>query len=174
MEGAVIRGVVLAWALALVVGACSGVVGNQTGAIETRAAPSTAPADEAIVIELLLTIADSEGADIVATGEVLEGSTLGDEPFCIGGTAEDRHANEDPLMEPHGLLARTITCPDGTVRIAFTPDMVPMGETQGGSWTIVSGTGALEGLSGTGELRNVPDTDPDRPAHETLTGTVTR
>ena len=77
-------------------------------------------------------------------------------------------------MEPYGPLARTITCPDGTMRIGFTPELVPLAETQGGSWTIVSGTGAFAGLHGSGELENVPDPDPDLPARETLTGNVTR
>ena len=77
-------------------------------------------------------------------------------------------------MEPHGLSARTVTCPDGTVRVAFTPEMVPFGEPQPGTWTIVSGTGAFEGLRGSGEMENVPGPDPDAPTDETLTGAVTR
>jgi hypothetical protein len=68
---------------------------------------------------------------------------------------------------------RTITCPDGTVRVGFTPEVVPQGQTQTGSWTIVSGTGAFEGLGGSGEMEVVNDPD-DSLARETLTGTVTR
>ncbi len=87
--------------------------------------PSVATSDpggEPIVIKTSVVIAPVEGADIPASGVVLEGSTLGNEPFCVGGTIEDRHANEDPAMEPYGLLARTISCPDGTVKVAFTPE----------------------------------------------------
>lgn len=158
--------------LALIVGACA------TGQGESGAAPTTASTagsrGEPIVIRLRLVIADAEGAEIVATGEVLEGSTVGATRFCVGGTTEDRHASEDPAMEPYGLLDRTITCPDGTVRVGFTPEVVPLGETQGGSWTIVSGTGRYEGLRGGGEMVNEPGPDREAPAHETLAGTATR
>ena len=158
--------------LALILAACGGGQGESAAAATTAA--STTPIGEPIFIRLRVAIADEAGADIVATGEILEGSTLSEEAFCVGGTTEDRHANEDPAMEPHGLLARTITCPDGTIRLAFTPEMVPLGETQPGSWVIVSGTGVFEGLEGSGEMENVPDPDPEAPTHETLTGTVSR
>jgi hypothetical protein len=49
----------------------------------------------------------------------------------------------------------------------------PQDLTQTGSWTIVSGTGAFEGLRGSGEMEVVNDPDDDSLAHETLTGTVT-
>jgi hypothetical protein len=61
-------------------------------------------------------IAAASGAETIATGEVLEGSTLGGSPFCVGGTILDTHGSPDPAEEPHGLIDRTITCPDGTVR----------------------------------------------------------
>ena len=73
------------------------------------------------------------------------------------------------------MLARTITCPDGTVRVAFTPEVTPgqpQGLTQAGSWTIVSGTGVFEGLRGNGKMETTYDTVDDSLAHETLTGTV--
>jgi hypothetical protein len=60
------------------------------------------------------------------------------------------------------------------VRVGFTPEVVPQGQTQTGSWSIVSGTGAFEGLGGSGEMEVVNDPDDDSPARETLTGTVTR
>ena len=163
------RAVVLPTILSLVVGACS------SGAAGTGEVSATAPRGEPIVIRLRLVIADTSGAEIVSTGEVLEGSTLGDEPFCVGGTTEDRHADEDPAMEPHGLLARTFICPDGTVRMGFTPEVgQAQGLTQGGEWTIVSGTGAFGTLRGSGDMAVTSDPDPDLPTHETLTGTATR
>ena len=110
----------------------------------------------------------------IATGEVLEGSTLGGSPFCAGGTILDSHASGDPAVEPHGLIDRTVTCPDGSVRMGFTPEVVPQGQTQTGSWTIVSGTGAFEDLRGSGEMEVVKDPDDDSLDLETLTGTVTR
>ena len=51
---------------------------------------------------------------------------------------------------------------------------VPQELTQTGSWTIVSGTGAFEGLRGSGKMEIVYDPDPDARARETYTGTVTR
>jgi hypothetical protein len=42
-----------------------------------------------------------------------------------------------------------------------------------GSWTIVSGTGAFEGLRGRGEMETVYGPDEASPVRETLTGTVT-
>ncbi len=71
-------------------------------------------------------------------------------------------------------MDRTITCPDGTVRIGFTPDD-PQGPTQTGSWRIVSGTGAFEGLRGSGEMEvSFDPEDSSVPAREVLSGTVTR
>ena len=68
-----------------------------------------------------MSIAPTSGAEVVATGEVLEGSTLGGSAFCVGGTILDTHADLDPDVEPYGLLARNITCPDGNVKMGFTP-----------------------------------------------------
>ncbi|HEV8211267.1 MAG TPA: hypothetical protein VGP77_14145 [Vicinamibacterales bacterium] len=51
---------------------------------------------------------------------------------------------------------------------------VVLGPTGKGSWTIVSGTGAFEGLRGSGEMKIVYDPDPHAAARGTYTGTVTR
>ena len=59
----------------------------------------------------------------------------------------------------------------------ITPEVaqgMPQDLTQTGSWTIVSGTGAFEGLRGSGEMEVVYDPDPNEPARGTYTGTVTR
>jgi hypothetical protein len=121
------------------------------------------------VIRTSLTIAATAGAERIATGEVLHGSTLGSSPFCAGGTILDSHASADPAVAKLGLVDRAITCPDGTVRMVFTPE-----PPQGGSWTIVSGTGPFEGLRGSGEFDVTYDPDDDASARETFTGTVTR
>jgi hypothetical protein len=55
-----------------------------------------------------------------------------------------------------------------------TLEVEPQGQTQTGSWTIVSGTGAFEGLRGSGEMEVVYGPDEDSPARETLTGAATR
>jgi hypothetical protein len=161
---------VLASLIAVAVGACGPADGSPAAA--TAAASTVAASGEPIVILTRVEVAASEGAAIPATGEVLEGSSLGDAPFCVGGTFEDRHASEDPTMEPYGLLARTITCADGTVSMGFTPGGAP-GLPEIGSWTIVSGTGPYDGLAGAGTMETVYD-DPSNTSvgHETLTGVI--
>ena len=161
------RAVVLVLASVLSMGACGG---DEDDAADTSAASTTAPRGEPIVIQTSVTIAAEEGAEPIATGEVLEGSTLGGSPFCVGGTILDSHGSPDPEVL---LIARTITCPDGRVRLNLMPEVTP-GLSQTGSWTIVSGTGAFQGLRGSGELENVSDADDESLARETLTGTVTR
>jgi hypothetical protein len=165
------RAVVLVLMGVLFLGACGGAQGD---AADSRVSPTTEQLGEQIVIRTRMVIAAEEGAEPIATGEVLEGSTLGGSPFCAGGTILDSHASGDPAVEPYGLIDRTITCPDGTVRVGFTPEVVPRGQTQTGSWTIVSGTGAFENLRGSGEMEVVKDPDDDSLDLETLTGTVTR
>ena len=161
--------VVLGGVLSL--GACGG---DEKEAANTSAASTTAPRGEPIVIRAKLIIGE-EGSEPIATGTILAGTTLGGTPFCAGGTILDSHASLDPAMEAY-LIDRKITCPDGTVRIGFTPEVgaEPQGQTQKGSWTIVSGTGAFEGLRGSGTSEAVYGSTPDSPVRETLTGTVTR
>jgi hypothetical protein len=125
------------------------------------------------VVRTKVVIADAPGAEPIATGEILGGSTRGGSPFCAGGTILDSHGSPDPAVEPYGLVDRTITCSDGTVRVGFTPEE-PQGLTQTGSWTLVSGTGAFQGLRGSGEMEVVYDPADDSLARETFTGTVTR
>lgn len=165
MRGAVVLGLVGV----LFLGACGG---DEDGAADTRAASTTAPSGEPIVIRTEVVIAAEEGAETIATGEVLDGSTLGDSTFCVGGTIRDSHGSTDPEVF---LIARTVTCPNGTVRVDLRPDVDgPPGETQTGSWTIVGGTGEFDGLGGSGKLKVVYGPDDTSPARETLTGTVTR
>jgi hypothetical protein len=152
----------------LLLGACGG---DEDDAADTSAASATAPRGEPIVIQTRVVIAAAERAEVIATGEVLEGSTLGGSAFCADGTILDSHGSPDPEVL---LIARTITCPDGRVRMDLEPEVVPQGQTQTGSWTIVGGTGAFEGLRGNGEMEVAYGPDEDSPARETLTGTVTR
>ena len=162
------RAVVLVLGGVLLLGACGD---GENGAAGTNAASTTDSAGEPIVIRTSVVGAATPGAEPIATGEVLEGSTLGDSPFCVGGTILDTHGSPDPEVL---LIARTITCPDGSVRMDLEPEVVPQGQTQTGSWTIVGGTGAFEGLRGSGEMEVAYGPDDDSPARETLTGTVTR
>jgi hypothetical protein len=153
----------------LLVGACGGSGDN---APHTRATPTDQRDNEPVLVRDRLTIAATPGAEPIATGKILEGSTLGGSPFCVGGAIRDSHASSDPAMKRY-LIDRTITCPDGTVRVGFRPD-APHGLTQTGTWTIVSGTGAFEGLRGSGKMKVKYDPEDDALARETLTGTVTR
>ena len=152
------RAVVLAVLGVLLVGACGGGEDGEQVEIRTSVVGAATP-----------------GAEPIATGEVLEGSTLGGSPFCVGGTILDSHGSTDPEV---ALIARTITCPDGKVRMDLRPEvsqeMSSQDLTQTGSWKIVSGTGAYEGLRGSGEMEIVYDPDPKQPARGTYTGTVTR
>jgi hypothetical protein len=149
----------------LLVGACRG---GEDGASETSVQ------SEQVELRTSVIGAATERTEPIATGEVLEGSTLGGSPFCVGGTILDSHGSPDPEV---ALISRRITCPDGRVRMDTAPEVsqgMPQGLTQTGSWTIVSGTGAFEGLRGSGEMRVVYDPDPNAPARGTYTGTVTR
>jgi hypothetical protein len=160
-------------------GACGGdEKGAETTSADgasTSAASTTAPRGEPIVIRAELIVAAKEGSEPIATGTILAGSTLGGTPFCAGGAILDSHASLDHEMEPY-LIDRKITCPDGTVRIGSTPEVgaEPQGQTQTGVWTIVSGTGAFEGLGGSGTSEAVYGPTAGSPVRETSTGTVTR
>ena len=145
--------------------------GDEDNGADTRAASTTAPRGERIAIRTRMVIAATEGAEPIATGKVLDGSTLGGSPFCAGGTILDSHGSTDPTVP---LIDRTITCPDGTVRVGLTPEVGPQGPTGKGSWTIVSGTGSFKGLRGSGKMRVVDDPDDESLGRETLTGTITR
>ena len=105
----------------------------------------------------------------ISEGEVLGGSSRGDSPFCPGGTFSDLHS-DDPEI---GLVDRTFQCPDGSLRIGFSPGPPPTPLTQSGPWHIVSGTGAFKGMEGDGEMeiRYEPHTDATE-GRETFTGTV--
>jgi hypothetical protein len=161
---------------ALCWGACGG---EEKDAVNTgAAAAATARAAEPIVIRAKLIVAAEEGSEPISTGTVLEGSTLGGMPFCVGGTILESHASLGPKLEAY-LIDRKITCPDGTVRIGFTPEVGagpdPEGQApQKGVWAIVDGTGYYEGLSGSGSSEAVYGTDPSSPVRSTLTGTATR
>jgi hypothetical protein len=125
-------------------------------------------ATEEIVIETRVVFPESPEGPV--TGEVLDGSAIGDSPFCPGGTFEDQHGTEDPSEPPYGLVDRTYECPDGTLRMGFSPGH-PEGGVQSGPWTIVSGTGAYEGLQGTGQMETAAVPGGGE-AGETFTGTV--
>ena len=159
------RSILVPVGLVLVVGAC-----GAGGAVATSAAPTAGHDTQAIVIRERVSIAAMSGAEIIATGDVLEGSTLGNEPFCRGGSIVDTHGSADPSLR---LIVHTITCPDGTLSLAFAPDLAP-GARDTGSWIVVGGSGAFDGLRGRGEMDVAYGPNPDSPADTTFTGTVSR
>jgi hypothetical protein len=165
------RAVVLVLVAALCLGACGG---DEDDAADTTMAAS----GELIVIRSTMIVAEEEGSEPIATGTIVEGSTVGGMPFCAGGTILESHASLDPKMKAY-LIDRKITCPDGTVRIGYTPQVgagpAPQGQTpQKGVWTIVSGTGEYEGLGGRGTSEALYGPTPSSPVSSTFTGTVTR
>ena len=162
------RRVVLLLILAGVLGL--GACGGDEDAADTSPASTSGQRGEAIVIRTRKNVALTEGAEPIASGAVMEGSTLGDAPFCVGGTVLDSHRSSDPTVL---LISETITCPDGSVTLRLKPDRSP-GLTQTGSWTVESGGGSFEGMHGGGEMETVYDPDPVEPARATLTGTVRR
>jgi hypothetical protein len=104
----------------------------------------------------------------IPTGEVLGGSSIGDSPFCPGGTFRDKDGNDEI-----GFLDRTYRCPDGSLRMGFSPHE-PQGLTQTGPWEIVSGTGAYEGMEGSGQMEVTFKSANSDQGRETFTGTVAR
>jgi hypothetical protein len=164
------RAVMLGLVGTLFAGACGATPssGTPTSVASTGGSPG-----EAIVVRTKMAIAETSGSEPTATGEVLEGSTLGGGTFCAGGTIRDSHASLDPTVEPLGLIDRKITCSDGTVRLVFTPAEM-QDDARAGTWTIVSGTGAFEKLRGSGDIDTEYDPANQSLPRETLTGTVTR
>ncbi|HYO61881.1 MAG TPA: hypothetical protein VEU29_08275 [Actinomycetota bacterium] len=108
-------------------------------------------------------------ASTVDRGRVLDGSSLGDAPFCPQGTTSGGHGNTD-----NGWLDKTFECPDGTLTLAFDPrDMKK--QSASGPWEVLSGTGAYEGMEGSGRMEIEFAADPQVPeGHESFTGTVSQ
>jgi hypothetical protein len=158
------------------VGGCGDDGADDNGAATTPtvdgAAADPGEGGEEIVIKTHVVIDIPEGGPqpgkSISEGEVLGGSSLGDSPFCPGGTFSDLHS-DDPEI---GLVDRTFDCPDGSLRIGFTPG-VPEGRTQAGPWRVVSGTGAFEGLHAHGEVEiEYEPGSRSSEGRETFTGTA--
>src|SRR3954447_19198774 len=82
--------------------------------------------------------------DVVDKGEVLKGSSLGGAPFCQGGRFSGAHDN--------AMIYRTFKCPNGILRIGFTPGN-GTGRTVSGRWKILGGTGTFKGMKGSGRIQ---------------------
>jgi hypothetical protein len=140
-----------------------------TTASETRTAGSATSAGAAPAPQKILIKTDAKLLGNVDTGRVVAGSTLGDAPFCPGGTWSGGHGNLDD-----NWLDKNIRCPNGTLRIGFDP-RASKGRTDSGPWRIISGTGAFKATRGSGQMtmKFGPGQQPTE-GHETFTGTVVR
>jgi hypothetical protein len=149
---------------AAALGACGDDGGGANGAAATTSQRSTerAAGSEKIVIK-----AHADLRDVVDKGEVLSGSSLGAAPFCQGGSFTGAHGNT-------AMIDRMFKCPDGSLRIGFTPGK-ESGRTVSGRWEVLSGTGAFKGMKGSGRMqtRFAPGSQPAE-ARETFTGRAVR
>ncbi len=114
---------------------------------------------EEILIETKLTL---------PTGEVLPGSVIGDAPFCSSGTFRDEHGNAEV-----GLVLRTFTCPEGELKVGFSPTEDSL--TQTSTWYIVrdGGSGSFQGMRGNGQMTATFEEDGVG-GRETFAGEVVR
>jgi hypothetical protein len=155
-------------ATGLIGGGCGDDGGDETGAATTPGLNSDSAdsggGSEEIVIKTRLHIpADRKGP---ITGEVLDGSTIGDSPFCPGGTFRDQRGNPEI-----GSVDRDLRCSDGSLRIGFTPGRLA-NHSQAGPWKVISGIGAYEGLRGRGRMVVKYKSGYPPKGAETFTGTV--
>ena len=97
----------------------------------------------------------------IPKGVVLRGSSIGDSTFCPSGTFRDQPGDDS------WLLHRSIRCPNGILRIGFTTG-TGQNRKQTGTWKIISGTGAFEGLQGSGQMEIEVEPDSNTKGHETI------
>jgi hypothetical protein len=83
-------------------------------------------------------------------GKVLDGSVMGDSPFCPRGTV--RHEFGSPEI---GFPAINVfRCADGQLRIGFGPGPDQMNQAiQVSSWEILDGSGRFAGIRGNGQMK---------------------
>ena len=104
--------------------------------------------------------------DVIDKGEILRGSSLGGAAFCQGGRFSGGHDT--------AMIYRTFKCPNGVLRIGFTPG-TGSGRTVSGRWKVLSGTGAFKGMRGSGRIQTTfaAGSQPAE-ARETFRGSVFR
>ena len=132
----------------------------RTVTVETLAegeqgAPATG---DAILIETRISNARKH------SGEVLDGSVIGESAFCPGGKTRGGGRG--------ATITTTFHCPGGRLTVSFSPTQRSL--VQSSDWEIVRGTGSFKGLRGGGWMvAKFGSEDPPK-GGETFTGTVTR
>jgi hypothetical protein len=153
-----VRLVTAATIAALGLAGCSGADSEGSPAPTSAQETSTAaPASgDAILIQTRITDARSH------TGEVLDGSALGETAFCSGGESNGSSAG--------AVITTTFSCADGTLTVEYSPRQPSL--VQSSPWEVVSGTGSFEGLHGGGWMVAAFESDEPDLGREVFTGTV--
>ena len=146
---------------ALGLGACSA----DSGGADRPAATADTSAEEtsgslrgdALLIETRVTDARRH------TGEVLDGSRIGESPFCPGGAASGSSEG--------ATITTTFSCSGGTLTVQYAPTQRAL--VQSSEWWVVSGTGDFEGLRGGGSMVAAFEADDPDVGREIFAGTVT-
>ena len=125
----------------------------ETPAEGEQGAPATG---DAILIETRISNARKH------SGEVLDGSVIGESAFCAGGKTRGGSRG--------ATITTTFHCPGGRLTVSFSPTQRSL--VQSSDWEIVSGTGSFKGLRGRGWM--VANFEDREKGGETFTGTVTQ
>src|SRR3954453_19874336 len=131
----------------------------ETSAAETSTADTSTPPPvdgDAVLIRTRVTDARAH------TGEVLDGSVIGETAFCAGGTTSG--SSRGPT------ITTTFTCPGGPLLLEYAPRQPSL--VQSAAWEVVDATGDLEGLRGGGWMVAVFESDDPDAGTETFAGTV--
>ena len=140
----------------------SGAASSTSGTVATSTAPTTASSRNAEPITIKTRMYGF-------AGEVLARSTLGDGPFCPGGSVTHEHGSLD-LGYP---AVNVIDCSDGQLRIGFGPGPDQMNNAvQTSDWEVLDGSGLFAGTSGSGRMEVRWESVGSDQGQETFTGTV--
>ena len=145
------------------IAACGDDDGDEVRTVTVETPAEGAPATgDAILIKTRITSAEKH------TGEVLDGSVIGESAFCPGGKTKGGSAGAE--------ITATFQCPDGRLTVSYSPTQRWL--VQSSEWEVVSGTGSFKGLQGGGWMVARFVSEDPAVAHpddgETFTGTVTR
>lgn len=112
---------------------------------------------EGILIETRITDARAH------TGDVVDGSVIGEAAFCPGGTSAGSSQG--------ATITAVFDCPDGTLTVQYEPRQFSL--VQSSDWEVVSGTGSYATLRGGGSMVAAFQSDDPDSGREVFTGTVT-